>query len=117
MSAESQSVPAISSIFNPDTQVVSVTHLPLRIMSFSASLIAVGMILAQSLFGAGFTVFVAVAELVLHFCCLIPIAYLLGVYWDLGLVGIWVSVLTYVVLLAAVMAWKFRQGAWKYNEI
>ena len=108
---------AISSIFNPDASVINASHDPLRLMAFSASLIAVGMILAQSLFGAGITVFVAVAEMVLHFGCLIPVAYLLGVTLDLGLVGIWGSVVTYIVLLAAVMAWKFRQGSWKYNEI
>ncbi len=108
---------AISSIFNPDEKVVNASHAPLRLMAFSASLIAVGMILAQSLFGAGVTVFVAVAELLLHFFCLIPVAWLFGVYMDGGMVGIWSAALTYILGLASVMTWKFREGGWKEKRI
>lgn len=107
----------ISGWFNPDPKVVTAAHDALRLMGLSAAPIAFGMILAQSLFGAGVTVFVMVAELVLHLGCLIPVAYLFGITLDGGLVGIWAAALTYILLLAAVMTWKFRQGTWKENRI
>jgi MATE family multidrug resistance protein len=97
--------------------VFSAALVPLRMMGAATPLIATGMILTQALFGAGNTRFVMIAELCLHFCCLVPLAWLLGVVLKLGLVGIWSSALVYVVLLTALMVWKFRSGDWKAIKI
>jgi putative MATE family efflux protein len=90
---------------------------PLRMMGFATPLIATGMILTQALFGAGNTRFVMIVELVLRFLCLVPLAWLLGIVWELGLVGIWTSALIYAVLLTAAMIWKFRSGDWKLIKV
>jgi multidrug resistance protein, MATE family len=90
---------------------------PLRMMGFATPLIATGMILTQALFGAGNTRFVMIVELVLHFLCLVPLAWLLGITWQLGLVGIWSSALLYAVLLTAAMLFKFRSGDWKTIKV
>ena len=90
---------------------------PMRMMGLVTPLIATGMILTQALFGAGNTRFVMIAELVLHFFCLVPLAYLLGIVLHVGLVGIWTAALTYAVLLTAVMVLKFRSGDWKAIKI
>ncbi len=86
---------------------------PMRMMGLATPLIAVGMILTQALFGAGNTRFVMIVELILHFFCLVPLAWLLGITFEVGLVGIWTAALVYVVLLTAVMVWKFKSGDWK----
>jgi Na+-driven multidrug efflux pump len=86
---------------------------PMRMMGLCTPLIAVGMILTQALFGAGNTRFVMLVELVLHFFCLVPLAWLFGISLNLGLPGIWSAAVTYVVLLTSVMVWKFRRGDWK----
>ncbi len=86
---------------------------PMRMMGLCTPLIAVGMILTQALFGAGNTKFVMLVELVLHFFCLVPLAWLFGITLNLGLTGIWASAAVYVVLLTSVMVWKFRRGDWK----
>jgi MATE family multidrug resistance protein len=90
---------------------------PMRMMGIATPLIAVGMILTQALFGAGNTRFVMIVELLLHFLCLVPLAWVLGVTLGYGLVGIWAAALAYVVLLTAVMVWKFRSGDWKAIRI
>lgn len=90
---------------------------PMRMMGIATPLIAVGMILTQALFGAGNTRFVMLVELLLHFLCLVPLAWILGVTLGFGLVGIWSAALAYVVLLTAVMVWKFRSGDWKAIRI
>jgi multidrug resistance protein, MATE family len=87
--------------------------MPMRIMGICTPLIAVGMILTQALFGAGNSRFVMVVELILHFTCLVPLAYILGITLNGGLVGIWSAAVVYVVLLSAAMAWKFASGDWK----
>jgi putative MATE family efflux protein len=86
---------------------------PMRIMGICTPLIAVGMILTQALFGAGNSRFVMVVELVLHFTCLVPLAYLLGITLEGGLVGIWSAAVVYVVMLSSTMIWKFAKGDWK----
>ncbi len=90
---------------------------PLRMMGFATPLIATGMILTQALFGAGNTRFVMIVELVLHFLCLVPLAWLFGLVWELGLVGIWSAALLYAVLLTAAMLLKFRSGDWKLIKV
>ena len=90
---------------------------PLRLMGICTPIIAVGIILTQALFGAGNTKFVMVAELILHFTCLVPLAWLLGITLKMGLTGIWLAAVTYVLLLATAMAWKFGRGEWKVIKI
>jgi multidrug resistance protein, MATE family len=93
--------------------VFQAAQMPMRMMGLATPLIAVGMILTQALFGAGNTRFVMIIELILHFGCLVPLAWLLGITLGFGLVGIWSAALVYVVLLTAVMIWKFKSGDWK----
>lgn len=90
---------------------------PMRLMGASTVLIATGMILTQALFGAGNSRFVMVVEFVLHFTCLVPLAWFLGVTLDLGLIGVWGAAVAYVVLLAGIMTLKFRSGDWKLIKV
>lgn len=90
---------------------------PMQVMGLCTPVVAVAMILTQALFGAGNTVFVMVVELVLHFACLVPLAWLLGITLGFGLIGIWAAAVIYIVLLAAIMAWKFHRGDWKHIRL
>ena len=90
---------------------------PMRVMGICTPMIALGMILTQALFGAGNTRFVMIVELILHFTCLVPLAWLLGVTLELGLIGIWGAAVVYIVLLSGIMSWKFRTGDWKRIEL
>lgn len=85
---------------------------PMQVMGICTPLIAVGMILTQALFGAGNSRFVMIVELILHFTCLVPLAWLLGITFELGLPGIWTAAVVYVVLLSSAMVWKFARGDW-----
>ena len=89
----------------------------MRLMGLCSPLIAVGMILTQALFGAGNTRFVMVAELILHFTCLVPLAWLFGIVLGGGLVGIWLSAVLYITLLASVMSRKFGSGDWAFIRL
>ena len=77
------------------------------------ALIAVALILAQALYGAGNSKYVMIVEMVLHVTCLVPLAYLLGIVLDWGLVGVWSSAVVYIVLMSIAMVRKFASGDWK----
>jgi Na+-driven multidrug efflux pump len=87
--------------------------MPLRIVGICTPLIAVGMILTQALFGAGNSRFVMIVDLVLLFAFLVPLAWILGITMNGGLVGIWLAAVAYVALLSLAMVWKFARGDWK----
>ncbi len=107
----------ILAIVSHSPAVIDAALMPMRVMGICTPAIAVGMILTQALFGAGNTRFVMVVELILHFVCLVPLAWLLGITLGYGLMGIWSAAVTYVALLSAVMVWKFRSGDWKAIKI
>ena len=90
---------------------------PMQVMGLCTPVIAVGMILTQALFGAGNTIFVMVVELLLHFICLVPLAWLFGITLGFGLLGLWGAGAIYIVLLAMIMSWKFRSGDWKHIRL
>ncbi|HVU06093.1 MAG TPA: MATE family efflux transporter [Polyangiaceae bacterium] len=105
------------SVFSSSDAVREAAMTPMRLMGLCTPVIAVGMILSQALFGAGNTLFVMVVELILHFTCLVPLAWVLGITLDYGLVGIWSAAITYIVLLATTMTLKFAKGDWKNIRI
>ncbi len=107
----------ILSFFSSSALVQSHALTPLIIMGLATPLIATGMILTQALFGAGDTKYVMVAELILHFVCLVPLAYLLGVKLDLGIVGLFAAAVTYIVGLAIAMVYRFRSGVWQKIKV
>ncbi|MCB2022892.1 MAG: MATE family efflux transporter [Deltaproteobacteria bacterium] len=100
-------------VFSKDMEVVDAGRASLRLMGGCEALVGVAMILAQALYGAGNSAYVMKVELFLHVTCLVPLAYVLGVVLDLGLVGIWASAFTYICLMASAMIWKFWRGDWK----
>jgi Na+-driven multidrug efflux pump len=107
----------ILSVVSHSPAVIEAALMPMMVMGICTPLIAVGMILTQALFGAGNTRFVMIVELILHFLCLVPLAWLLGVKLGFGLMGIWSAAVTYVVLLTTIMVWKFAKGDWKAIRI
>jgi Na+-driven multidrug efflux pump len=108
---------AYMGLFTHDHEVVEAGRFPLQLVGSIEFMLGFGMVLAQALFGAGNTMFVAVAELALHVGCLVPLSYLLGVALDFKLVGIFAAAVVYIAGLAVVMTWKFKAGSWKHIKI
>jgi MATE family multidrug resistance protein len=104
-------------VFNQSSAVIEAGSSSMQLMGACGPLIAIGMILTQALFGAGNPRFVMIVEVLLHFFVLLPIAYLLGVTLNFGLIGVWSSAAIYVALLTAIMAFKFREGSWKHIKL
>ena len=105
--------PQIVDFITRSEAVRDAAMLPMRMMGLATPVMAVALILSEALFGAGNPRFVAVAQLVLIFGILLPLAYVLGVTMHQNLVGIWSAGIVYGVLAALTMSVKFKAGGWK----
>jgi putative MATE family efflux protein len=104
-------------LVNPDIEVIGVAREPLQTLGALQAIIAIGMVLAQTLYGVGNAKFVLLVEFCLHLLVMSPAAYLFGVVLDFGLIGVYVGPTLYASLLAAAMYWKFTRGDWKEIRI
>lgn len=98
-------------------QVVATAGKSLFMCGFGAPMAAAALVFTQALYGAGESRFVMIVELILHFSCLVPLAYLLAVYFQLGLNGCWAAAGIYGFALMSAMGTKFYLGGWKKTVI
>ena len=106
--------PQIVAFITHSEAVRAAAIVPMRMIGLITPVIAVGMILSEALFGAGNTRFVAIAQFCLIFGLLVPLAWVLGLMVNLGLVGMWLAAMLYFAVAATTMALKFRGGSWKH---
>ena len=107
----------VLSVWCKDAEVIAVAMPILRVLALFAPLMCVALVFTYGLYGAGNSLFVMKVEGTLHFLCLIPLSYILALPLGLGLWGAWSAMIAYVVLMAAIMAWKFSDGDWKHIKI
>lgn len=105
--------PHIVNFITHSEAVREATMTPMRMMGVITPVIAVAMILSEALFGAGNTKFVATAQFFLVFGVLVPLSWLLGLRSGVGLTGMWIAAVCYMIGAAIVMTLKFRGGSWK----
>lgn len=105
------------SIFTNKYAVIQATALSLRMVGLITFLIGAGLIFTQALFGAGDAKFVMYVQSSLHAICLVPLSYLFGILLNLKMEGVWLAGVLYIISLASILFWKFRQGKWKYIKI
>ncbi len=89
----------------------------LRFLSYVYVFYAYGMVLVQAFNGAGDTTTPTIINLCCYWAFQIPLAWLLGVHFELGAYGAYWAVPTAEGLLAVVGIWVFRRGRWKKQVI
>jgi multidrug resistance protein, MATE family len=104
-------------IYSKDSEVIAVARPLLRISGALLPFVLASLVLTQALFGAGNTRFVMFVEFGLHFFCLVPLAYLGGMVFGWGVLGVWSGAYIYILLLCGIMAWKFAEGRWREIRI
>lgn len=108
----------IISLWSPnDPAVPAAAATSLRLIATCLPGMVIGMVCAQALYGAGANTYVMIAEGLLHFGVLVPLAWLLGPYLGLGLEGIWTAAIVYVWGLALATGLKFLGKGWRQIEI
>jgi putative MATE family efflux protein len=112
-------VPRAILILTTNDQTVIEAAVPaLRIAGFGQLFYSVGVVLANGLQAVGKTLFVMIAEVISNWLVFVPIAYVLGVVFEFGLIGAWAALPFYVVLYASIIFLKFKFGNWSsYKKV
>jgi putative MATE family efflux protein len=104
-------------IFNQEEGVIAVGKAGLMVICLGYVFFAYGMVMSQSLNGAGDTKTPTVINLVLLWGIQIPLAYLLAKVWDMGYMGVFVAIAISHSLHALVSMWVFNKGKWKLIKV
>ncbi|MCX7765518.1 MAG: MATE family efflux transporter, partial [Candidatus Sumerlaeia bacterium] len=100
-----------------DENVIEMGAKALRLIGAVEFIDAFGMVLSRALQGAGQTKFVMVAEVCVHWFIFLPLAYILGVKLQLGIIGTWLALVTYAVCFALLMLRKFISPEWEMQRV
>ncbi|MCB1191882.1 MAG: MATE family efflux transporter [Leptospiraceae bacterium] len=107
----------IISFFSKEEIMLKETYPALVIVSLAQLGDAYNMVFGSALRSAGFVNWVLVAYFIASYLVMLPIAYLFGVYLDMGTLGLWFSIFVWLYLTAIIFVSKFNKGDWKSKEI
>ncbi len=99
-------------LITTDQMIIDIANPALRIAGFAQIFYAMGVVLANGLQAAGKTMFVMKAEVVANLFIFVPLAFLFGVYLELGLVWAWAALPIYIILYSTTILLKFRSKKW-----
>ena len=99
--------------FNTDPKVMEIGAVLVVIAALFQPFDAMGMILGGALRGAGDTRYTFIATLASSITVFIPGVYVLGVVFEMGIVGAWIGALCYTAALASMLGARYLGGKWK----
>lgn len=102
----------ILGVFLHDPETLEVARGPLRLVGATIGVDAVGMVLMNSLIGAGASRASMVVSVCTQWLLFLPVAYVMGPILGLGLMAIWIAQVSYRGLTAVIFAHLWRQGRW-----
>ena len=99
-------------LFVKDLSARSMGAVPLRLLGCAQPLDAVGLVLSQSLLGAGAARTVMTASIALQWGLFLPVAYVIATKLDGGLTALWSALVVWRALFSMTMAVIFKRGKW-----
>ena len=109
--------PQIIWIFTNEVEVIALGSKYLRIICVGYVFFAYGMVISQSINGAGDTATPTWLNLVAFWAVQIPLAYGLSVLLDMGAEGAMWAITVAFSLHAMLSMWVFKWGKWKLKEV
>ncbi|MVT07953.1 MATE family efflux transporter [Chitinophaga tropicalis] len=107
----------IVSVFASEPAIQENAVLYLRCMAIAFFFFGYTMVISRSLNAAGYVNIVTLMYILMFYIIQLPLAYLTGIYFNMGSKGIFGAILLSEVVLAAVCIIIFRKGKWKSIRI
>lgn len=109
--------PLILPLFDPNPLVIEAGITSLRVICVGYVFFAYGMVISQAFNGAGDTRTPTIINLICFWLLQIPLGYILGISFNLGLVGVCAAIGISETTLALIAIAIFRKGTWKTTKI
>jgi putative MATE family efflux protein len=109
--------PVIAAWFIQQQEVIEIVSTGLRVIVLGYVFFAVGMVMIQAFNGAGDTRTPLFINIFVFLLVEIPLAFLLANFFELGMLGIFITIAFCHSLHAVVALWMFRKGRWKKVEV
>ncbi|MEX0988625.1 MAG: MATE family efflux transporter [Bacteroidales bacterium] len=89
----------------------------LRVVSFGFLIYALGMVMVQSINGAGDTTTPILLNVIAFWIIEIPLAYILTNMADMGVIGVCYAIVVAETMLALMAMFIFKRGKWKLKQV
>ncbi len=103
--------------FARDPLTVEAARWPLRMVGLTIALESVGLVLMNSMLGAGASKRVMQVSIVTQWFFFLPIAFVFAQFLGWGLLQIWGLQVTYRALMSGTFAWLWHRGNWAGIEV
>lgn len=100
-------------VLTSNEEVIEVARPLLRVAGIAQIAYGWGIIMGHALQAAGATLYVMYLEIISHWIIFLPLAYLLGITFEYGIVGAWMGLPLYVASYTLMTSLKFRSGSWQ----
>lgn len=108
---------SLITIFIDDPAVIAEGIISLQIISLGFIMYGFGMVLIQGFNGSGDTITPTWINLFSFWLFEIPLAYILAIYFDMGLLGACLAIVFAETILTLLSLFLFKKGKWKLREV
>ena len=107
----------VLSAFLTDQTVIDITRLPLQLAGISLGVECIGIVLFNTINGAGDTTRTMKISFALQWVVFLPMAWMLGPYWGFGLTAIWIGQIIYRLIFTWAMIVLWQDRKWSTIEV
>jgi Na+-driven multidrug efflux pump len=102
----------LSLFVHGDAKLIEVGRLPLQMVGINILLDALGLIMMQALLGVGASRLVMIVAVGLQWLVFLPVAYLLGPVYAMGLTSIWIAMGIYRLAQTIIFTRAWQRADW-----
>lgn len=107
----------VLSVFTTDSEILSLAHDVLLVEIFLELGRAVNIVMVGCLQAAGDIRTPMLVGILGMWLCAVPLSYLFGIYWEWGLVGIWIAMAIDEILRGLLFIYRWQSGKWKEKRL
>jgi len=107
----------MAELMSTNAAVIEYSTSAFQIIGLSEPFIALEIVLIGAMQGAGYTKWPMAITVIFLFILKLPLAWFLAVQQNLGIKGVWLSMALCATCIGLLCAWRFKQGAWKAQEV
>ena len=108
---------SVLSVFTSDSEILELAHKVLFVEIFLELGRAVNIVMVSCLQAAGDIRTPMLVGIFGMWFCAVPLSYLLGIYWNWGLIGIWIAMAIDEIIRGILFVYRWYSGKWRNKAL